>query len=138
MKPHSKILSILLIAISTLICGCTPGTGTLADYFGWQSLGGNWRGTVHLSDERDLAFAMTFTEFDGESFHVLVEAGEGADISTTRLMPTTRRPIRASHSTFCLSSRDRAMSPARWSIRTISAEPCRSTSALPPLMEHTT
>ncbi len=79
MKPSKIILLTILITASTLICGCTAGTGTLADYLGWQSLGGNWRGTLDLSDGRDLPFAMTFTEFDGESFHVLVEAGEGAE-----------------------------------------------------------
>jgi hypothetical protein len=57
--------------------GCGSGQGTLADYFGWQSLGGTWYGTLHFTDGTDTPLTMTFTEFDGDSVHVSVEAGEG-------------------------------------------------------------
>ena len=49
----------------------------MADYFGWQSLGGTWRGDLHLTDGRELSLAMIFTEFDGVNFHVVVEATDG-------------------------------------------------------------
>jgi hypothetical protein len=76
----SHIITLPAIIISLcIISGCGGGTGTLADYFGWQSLGGKWHGELHLSDGRDLPLAMTFTRFDGSSFHVVVEADEGPD-----------------------------------------------------------
>jgi hypothetical protein len=79
MKHGRLSVFIFLIALLVISSGCTSAEGTLADYLGWQSLGGNWRGTLSLSDDREMPFAMTFTEFDGNSFHVLTEAGEGAD-----------------------------------------------------------
>ena len=73
MKGTLFIIPLLLVVIPASV-GCTASEGTLADFLGWQSLGGTWRGTLILSDGRTPDFAMTFTEFDGESFHVLVEA----------------------------------------------------------------
>lgn len=72
-------LIISLIAMTAVSAGCGSGNGDLSDYFGWQSLGGTYRGTLHLDDSRTGPIAMTFTEFDGDSFHVKVEAGTGAD-----------------------------------------------------------
>ena len=78
-KRHHIIVIPLLILFVGISGGCFSGTGTLADYFGWQSLGGTWTGGLHLTDGRDIYITMIFTEFDGESFHVKVEAGEGDD-----------------------------------------------------------
>jgi hypothetical protein len=76
-KGRYLLLPILCIVLGAMVSGCSDGNGTLADYFGWQSLGGTWRGTMDLSGESTMPVAMTFTEFDGDSFHVVVEAGEG-------------------------------------------------------------
>lgn len=76
-RKHQFFLFPLLVLFVAVSGGCFSGAGTLADYFGWESLGGTWLGTLNLSDGRKLPLVMTFTEFDGESFHVKVEAGEG-------------------------------------------------------------
>lgn len=76
-RKQQRFILPLLILFVTLSGGCYSGTGTLAEYFGWESLGGTWYGTLNLLDGRELPLVMTFTEFDGEGFHVKVEAGEG-------------------------------------------------------------
>ena len=78
-----RILYILALAIvlsfSIFLAGCDNSQGTLADYFGWQSLGGTWTGTAHFADIADKPLKMTFSGFDGVKVHVVVESGTGAD-----------------------------------------------------------
>ncbi len=74
MRPLKITLFILFALILSSLAGCGGGEGTLADYFGWPSFGGTWRGDLYLTDGRDPAIVMTFTEFDGDSFHVVLEA----------------------------------------------------------------
>jgi hypothetical protein len=74
MKTLKFTAFIVLAAALIALTGCSGGEGTLADYFGWPSFGGTWRGDLHLTDGREPAVIMTFTEFDGDSFHVVLEA----------------------------------------------------------------
>ena len=69
----------LILSLVALLTGCDKPEGTLADYFGWQSLGGTWTGTAHFADSTDSTLKMTFTGFDGAKVHVVVESGAGAN-----------------------------------------------------------
>ena len=70
---------ILILSFFVFLTGCDKAEGTLADYFGWQSLGGTWTGIIHFADGDDKPLKMTFSEFDGENVHVVVEAGTGLE-----------------------------------------------------------
>jgi len=79
MMRTSYILPLIFILSSIcFLTGCDKSEGTLADYFGWQSLGGTWAGTIHFADGEDKPLKMTFSEFDGAKVHVTVESGTGA------------------------------------------------------------
>jgi hypothetical protein len=77
MKLTKIIPLILSLVILAALSGCGGSEGSLAEYLGWTSFGGTWRGDLHLTDGREPALVMTFTNYDGDSFHVVAEESIG-------------------------------------------------------------